>query len=125
MARNERILVVEDDAEVRELSLRALTYAGYRVIEADSGEQALELMADGDPRPDLVITDVVLTGMNGRQLAETIREIWPDLPVLYISGYAADIIAEHGFLEEDIDMLEKPFSIAALTNKLREILDRK
>jgi len=125
MGSSETLLLVEDDAEVRELSLRALTYAGYRVIEADSGEQALELMADGDPRPDLVITDVVLTGMNGRQLAETIREIWPDLPVLYISGYAADIIAEHGFLEEDIDMLEKPFSIAALTNKLREILDRK
>jgi PAS domain S-box-containing protein len=116
------LLVVEDDAQVRQLAVRMLHGLGYRTVEACDGEKALETL-DEEPRIALLFTDVVLPGgMNGIELAKKARRLYPDLKVLFTSGYPEDALARHGPLEDDIELLAKPYHRADLANKLHAIL---
>jgi two-component system, cell cycle sensor histidine kinase and response regulator CckA len=117
----ETILVAEDEEMVRGLLARMLRLRGYRVIEAASGREAVAAAASGD-RIDLLITDVVMTDMNGRELANRLTASRPSLPVLFISGYTDESIAHHGVLEPGVRLLEKPFSAETLVGRVREIL---
>lgn len=118
----ETILLVEDEEKVREAATLILTSRGYRVIAAESGEAALELL-DAAPRIALVLTDVVMRGMNGRQMVGIIRSRQPGIKVLYMSGYTDDAVVRHGVIEAKEAFLQKPFTPFTLTKKVREVLD--
>ena len=120
----ETILVVEDDPGVREVAARALLSAGYRVLTAVSGEQALAMAAATEPI-HLLLTDVVMPGMNGRELAARLLPLHTETRVLYTSGYAEDIIAHHGVLDAGVELLSKPYSIDVLVRRVRRVLDRR
>ena len=121
---SETILVVEDNAMVRALACRALRAFGYDVVDAHDGGAALDVAAARADALHLLLTDVVMPGMNGRELYERLAGTRPDLKVLYMSGYADDVVAHHGALDEGVDFLQKPFTLDALSQKVREILDR-
>jgi len=121
----ETVLVVEDDPRVREVTVRALRGAGYRVLEAGSGRAALEAAATAAPPPRLVVTDVVMPDMSGREVAETLQRRLPGLRFLYVSGYTQDTIVHHGVLDSGIEFLSKPFTPSALLSRVRELLDGK
>jgi hypothetical protein len=118
----ETLLIVEDQAEVRRLALSILKANGYRLLEAGNAEQALGLSANYSGKIDLLVTDVIMPGLNGRQLADRLVEERPGLKVLYTSGYSADVIALHGSLEPGMEYLPKPFGAAQLAAKVREVL---
>ena len=116
------ILVVEDDDRVRQMTTEALIELGYTVVAAPGGAQALaELQAR--PRIDLLFTDIVMPGMNGRQLVETAHKIKPELKVLYTTGYTRNAIVHNGMLDPGIALLPKPFSLHDLAVKLRQVLE--
>jgi CheY-like chemotaxis protein len=117
----ETVLVVEDDAQVRMLILEVLRDLKYRALEASSPEQALAAI-DSHGRIDLMISDVGLPGLNGRQLAEIARKRKPDLKILFITGYAAQAGIRGEFLDAGMDMMMKPFALDALTEKIREMI---
>ncbi|HWB81166.1 MAG TPA: PAS domain S-box protein [Nannocystaceae bacterium] len=119
---HETILVVEDDPIVRRVTVRGLTRLGYTVLEASNGEEALEI-ADREGPIDLLLTDVVMPRMSGRELAERLREVQPGTIVLFASGYTANAIVHHGVLDAGIEFLPKPFSIAVLNARIRQLLD--
>lgn len=119
----ETVLVVEDQEQVRRLVCRILSRDGYHVLAAEGGEDALELAATHQGPIDLLITDVMMSGMNGRELGERMAEARPGLRVLYMSGYTADLIGDQG-LSPAAPLIQKPFTTAALTAKVREVLDR-
>lgn len=119
--RDETILLVEDDAGVLDLGRTMLETLGYRVLTAASPSQALELVQQ-TKSIDLLLTDVVMPEMNGAQLAQQLRELRPELRVLYMSGYTADIIAHHGVLHQDIHFLQKPFDLQTISVKVHEAL---
>ncbi len=117
------ILVVEDATAVRDLAVRTLREAGYVVLEASSGRQAIEV-AERAPGPiRLLLADVVMPEMNGRTVAERLAAWHPGLRVLYMSGYARDAIAQHGVLEPGTEFLAKPFTPTALLARVRAVLD--
>jgi DNA-binding NtrC family response regulator len=118
----ERVLVVEDEEGVRAVVTRALSEAGYRVLEADSGEAALELLARDADGIDLLLTDIVLKGINGKELATKVLELLPDVPVIYISGYTDGEIARRGLLGPEAAFLQKPFSPDAIVRAVAENL---
>ncbi len=120
---SETCLLVEDQDMVRDLALRALRGKGYTVLEAGSGIRALEAAEKYADEIDLLITDVVMPGMNGKQLFERIRKLKPDLKVLYMSGYTENAIAHHGVLDSGINFLQKPFRPQELARRVRKILD--
>jgi PAS domain S-box-containing protein len=120
---SETILVVEDEETVRRLVVRILEHKGYCVLEAPSGPEALELVASARPDVQLLLTDVVMPGMSGRQLADRLTAELDGLRVLYMSGYTDDAIVDHGLLEKGIAYISKPFSTRALAQKVREVLD--
>jgi two-component system cell cycle sensor histidine kinase/response regulator CckA len=122
-ARGERLLLVEDNDAVRGLMSRVLESSGYALVEAASPREALELAATTKEPIDLLVTDVVMPGMNGRQLSNMLREERPDLPVLYISGYTDEAMISRGLLPPGTAFLQKPFSVDQLQHALREILD--
>jgi two-component system cell cycle sensor histidine kinase/response regulator CckA len=107
--RGERVLVVEDEEDVREVVTRALRDAGYAVLEAASGEAAIRLL-NGQNRIDLLLTDMVLKGISGRELAARVTRLQPDLPVIFISGYTDGEIARRGLLHPEAFFVQKPFS---------------
>jgi signal transduction histidine kinase len=120
----ETILLVEDAALVRTLARQVLETAGYRVLEAESGEAALRICESiNGTRIDLLLTDVVMPGMSGNDMSKILLAKQPDMPVLYMSGYTDDAIVQHGVLEPGINFLQKPFSPGALAVKVREVLD--
>jgi len=120
----ETILLVEDDPGVLDFSLSVLNRLGYTVLKAESGEAALHV-AEGYPAPiHLLLTDVIMPGMNGRILADQLLRARPDLRVLFTSGYTENIIVHHGVLEDGINFLGKPFTAAALAQKVRDILNQ-
>lgn len=119
---SEVILLAEDERGVRELSRQYLEMAGYTVIEAEDGHTALELAAMHDGPIHLLMTDVVMPGINGRELAERVARIRPEIRVLYMSGYTDQVIVHQGILESGAVLLQKPFTLATLATKLREIL---
>lgn len=109
---------------MRTIAIRSLERQGYTVHNADSGQSALALFEELKGAVDLLLTDVVMPGMNGRELAEQMLARFPSLRVVFTSGYTDDIIAHHGVLEEGIDFLPKPYSPSSLATKVREVLDR-
>jgi len=121
----ERILLVEDDEEVRRAVADMTRSFGYRVTEAKDGEQALSMLRTG-LQVDLLFTDVVMSGaISGRTLADRARELVPSLAVLFTSGYTENAIIHHGRLEEGLHLLSKPYREAELSRKLRAVLDRR
>jgi nitrogen-specific signal transduction histidine kinase len=120
--RGERVLFVEDDDSVRRIACTALRNRGYEVIGAESGAQALEALA-GATAFDLVVTDVVMPGMDGREFVQRAREGHPTLRVLYTSGYTDDDVLVRGVSRAEVQFLPKPYSIATLVAKVREVLD--
>ena len=120
----ETILLVDDEPVVRRIARVALEEAGYLVIEASGGEEALSIALARSITVALLITDVVMPRMGGTELAHKLEEACPDVRVLYVSGYTANVVSHHGILEADLDFLQKPFSSIELLTKVREILDR-
>jgi PAS domain S-box-containing protein len=120
---SETILLVEDEELVRNLAVEILEQYGYAVIAAANGEEGLRLCKSFTGRIDLMITDVVMPQMSGRELAEKIAALWPETRVLYMSGYTDDAIVRHGILDEQMAFIQKPFLPDALARKARELLD--
>jgi CheY-like chemotaxis protein len=118
----ETILLVEDETNVRRVAHRFLQKQGYTVLEADHPQVALEICQQSRGQIDLLITDVIMPTMNGRELAEQLVSAYPRLKVLYISGYTDDVLSEQGMLATEMMLLEKPFSSEALAQKVREAL---
>jgi len=119
----ETILLAEDSAGLRTLATRVLEPAGYTVLGAATGEEALRLLEGYEERVHLLLSDVVMPGMSGRHLAERLAQTHPGMKVLYMSGYTSDTIVQHGVLEAQVHFLNKPFTAAALLRKIREVLD--
>lgn len=119
----ESVVVVEDDPAVRMLVLNVLSELGYRAFEAEDARSALPLL-ESPMRVDLLVTDVGLPGMNGRQLAEIARQHRPGLKVLFMTGYAEKAAERQGFLEPGMDLMAKPFSIEELAQKIRQMIGR-
>jgi len=120
----EHILLVEDNEELRHSTKAVLQAMGYRVTVAADGERGLKTF-EASPRGfDLVVTDVVMPGMSGRELVDRIRWLHPDVRVLFVSGYTDNVILRHGIMEGEVDFLEKPFAVDRLVQKVREVLDR-
>ncbi len=119
----ETILLVEDEPELLKLMKTALEGKGYTVIAIGSPRQAISLIGEHAGRIDLLITDVVMPEMNGRELRDRVLALRGNMKVLYISGYTADVIARHGILDGNVMFLEKPFTIGALAAKVRSVLD--
>jgi PAS domain S-box-containing protein len=119
----ETILVVEDEGGVRMLIRAILEVNGYRVLEAARGREALDILAQNPSAVALMITDVVMPEMSGRELAERARTAAPDMKVLFISGYTDEAIVQHGVLRPGIPFLQKPFTHEALAQKIRSLLD--
>jgi PAS domain S-box-containing protein len=121
----ETVLVVEDDDGVRRLVCSVLAHHGYRVIDTTGAEECLRLVAAHAGPIDLMLTDVVMPQMNGRELYLRLALLRPDLEVLFMSGYTSDEIAHHGVLDDGVELIQKPVRIRTLTGKVREILDRR
>jgi CheY-like chemotaxis protein len=120
---DETVLLVEDEDGVRRLVGTVLGNLGYTVLEAATPGEALALAAARTEHVALIVTDIVLPGMHGRELAEELVRTWPRARVLYVSGYAEDAIVEHGVLAPDLEFLPKPFTASDLGRKVREVLD--
>ncbi|MGB8439819.1 MAG: PAS domain S-box protein [Candidatus Acidiferrales bacterium] len=119
---SETVLLVEDEKGVRELAREYLELTGYTVIAAEDGHTALELAAMHVGPIQLLMTDVVMPGISGRELAGRVKTIRPEIKVLFMSGYTDQAVVHHGILDTDAALLQKPFTMAALAAKLREIL---
>jgi CheY-like chemotaxis protein len=119
----ETVLVVEDAASVRMVTRQVLERYGYAVLEAPNGDTALHLAAKHHGPIHLLLTDVVMPGLSGRQLAEQLAQLRPDMKVLYASGYADRAIVHHGILESGIAYLSKPFTPETLGRRVRQVLD--
>jgi PAS domain S-box-containing protein len=119
----ETILLVEDEPAILEVAAEILIRQGYRVLAASSPEEALRLAGQCGGAIALLLTDVVMPGMNGRELAKRLQSLYPHLKRLFMSGYTSDIIAHHGVLDEGVHFIQKPFTLAGLAAKVREVLD--
>jgi len=120
---NETVLLVEDEPVVRELAVATLREKGYTVVEAGNGEEGLRLAQQHDGKIDLVLTDVVMPVMGGKEMADALRTSHPDTKVLFTSGYTEDALGHHGVLRPGILFLPKPYLTATLARKVREVLD--
>ena len=121
---SETILVVEDEEAVRKIAKLALESHGYTVIEAGNGPAAIELVGRYPKQIHLVVSDVVMPGMSGRELSVELRKMRNDFRLLFISGYTDDAVVRHGIVKADEAFLQKPFSPSSLARKVREVLDR-
>ncbi len=122
---HETVLLVEDEPMILEMTTRMLERLGYTVLTAGTPNEAVRLAQKHPARIDLLLTDVVMPEMNGRDLAKNLLSIYPDIRQLFMSGYTANVIAHHGVLDEDVHFIQKPFSIRDLAEKVREALDHK
>ena len=119
----ETILLVEDETNLRRLTRQYLETQGYKILEAEDGAAALQIVDGYHGAIDLLLTDVIMPGMNGRELATNIAKLLPDVRVLYMSGYTENAIGHDGTLDAGINLLQKPFSLPALKDRVREVLD--
>jgi len=119
----ETILLVEDEANLRYLAGQFLEKQGYRVVEAADGAAAMQIAVAHEGVIHLLLTDVIMPGMNGRELAQRISEIRPNVKVLYMSGYTENVIGHNGMLDAGVRLLQKPFNLRDLKAKVREVLD--
>ena len=117
------ILVVEDETAVRNLATRVLHSAGYTVVTASNATEALSLLDRHEGTVDLMLTDLVMPGMSGRELAERLADIRPGIKVLYTSGYTDDTVLRHGVIDNSAQFIGKPYTVTELTRKVRELLD--
>jgi PAS domain S-box-containing protein len=122
---DETILVVEDEDVVRMLACRGLRELGYTVLESRHGREALDLVETGRPSIDLVISDVVMPELSGRELGARLAVLQPALPVLYMSGYTGEDVVQRGLLEPGVPFQQKPFTPEGLARKVRDMLDRR
>ena len=118
----EKVLLVEDEPAVRNVTRAQLESLGYRVIACANAAEALQVVEALSEPVDLLLTDVVMPGMNGRELAARIAERQPGLRVLFTSGYGEEVIARHGVLETGVLLLQKPFALSRLASLVREAL---
>ncbi len=121
----ETVLVAEDDQATRKLVCNTLQPLGYKVLEASDGAEALEVSNSYGGEIDVLLTDVIMPGFNGRELAKKVLAARPGIEVIYMSGYTDEIIASHGVLDPGVSFLQKPLSPSVLANKLRAVLDSK
>nr|WP_321464895.1 AAA family ATPase [uncultured Desulfobulbus sp.] len=121
--RKETILLAEDDAMVRELADSILREFGYEVLTAANGLEALQLLKDCTEVPDLLITDVIMPEMGGQELAEQVKLRWPNMRIIFVSGYTGGAIHHNGVLSGDVEFLQKPFTAQAIAQKVRDVLD--
>jgi len=119
------LLVVDDQPFARRVAYRILSEAGYRVLEAEDGEEALGALQLTGSRVDLLIIDVVMPGLDGVELAGRVWEQWPDKRILFMSAHAAEVLAEHGLAYLDVPFLAKPFTRDEALAKVREALERR
>ncbi len=117
------MLLVEDEEAVRALAGTVLQRNGYRVLEAPRGPEAVEIFERHEGPINLLLTDVVMPGMSGRELAERLRRLSPELKVLYMSGYREEALDGRGLANQGRAFLQKPFTPSALTHRVRELLD--
>jgi len=120
---SETVLIVEDDDSLRKLARTVLKQNGYKVLEAENGEDALRVSETHDGSIELMITDVVMPKMSGKETAERLQLLYPQMKVIYMSGYTDDAIVHHGVLAPGLNFLEKPFTPENLARKVREVLD--
>jgi two-component system cell cycle sensor histidine kinase/response regulator CckA len=120
---SETVMLVEDEDMVRKLASELLVDAGYIVLEANGGEEAIKLCKQHSEPIDLLITDVVMPKMSGKQVAEQLLALHPETKVLFMSGYTDEAIVHHGVVDSNIAFIQKPFSERALAHKIREVLD--
>ena len=118
----EIILVVEDEERVRHISVDTLRELGYTVVQASDAAQALSVLTM-QPRVDLLFTDIVMPGMNGRLLAEQAADAWPGIKILYTTGYTRNAIVHNGVLDANVALISKPFTVEQLAVKVRQVLD--
>jgi CheY-like chemotaxis protein len=116
------VLLVEDEDALRQVACRILTRAGYHVLAANGGAQALHLVQSHPDPIDLLLTDVVMPHMLGNEVAARVRTMRPDIPVLYMSGYAQPVLTENGTLPDGVIIVEKPFTSRELLDRIRTIL---
>ncbi len=121
---DETVLVVEDDANVRDYLLGVLRDLAYRVVVASNAQAALRVLVDDNNRVDLLLTDVVMPGLNGRELARRAKALRPGLRVLYMTGYSRNAVVHQGRLDDGVDLIQKPVSQSHLATRIRQILDR-
>jgi two-component system cell cycle sensor histidine kinase/response regulator CckA len=121
---SETVLIVEDDDSLRKLTRTVLKQRGYKILEAENGEDALRISKEHEGSIDLMITDVVMPKMSGKETAERLQPLHPQMKVIYMSGYTDDAIVHHGVLAAGLNFLEKPFSLEGLARKVREVLDK-
>jgi two-component system cell cycle sensor histidine kinase/response regulator CckA len=119
----ETILLVEDSDSLRAVTKEFLQLAGYKVVETRDGKDALRAAQVHEEKIDLLLTDVVMPGMNGPELAKEIKKIHPETRILFVSGYTSDFIAHRGVLEAGVSLLTKPFTRSGLTQKVREMFN--
>jgi CheY-like chemotaxis protein len=119
----ETILLVEDETNLRRLARQYLETQGYKILEAEDSAAALQIVAGHQGAIDLLLTDVIMPGMNGRELAARIAKLVPAIRVLYMSGYTENAVGHDGMLDAGINLLQKPFSLPALKDRVREVLD--
>ena len=118
------ILIVEDDEHVREMSCAVLRRRGYKVLTAETGEDALEILGKEKARVDLLLTDVVMPGISGKELYDLVAPKQPGMRVIFMSGYVGEVLASKGINGSSINFIQKPFSVQSLTNKIRNVLDQ-
>jgi CheY-like chemotaxis protein len=116
------VLVVEDELAVRQVVAAALRSSGYKVLEAGSGEEAMRRLRRHEGPLHLLLTDLVMPRMNGRQLADSVRTLYPEVEVLFMSGYTDDVLLRQGGSDAQRSFLQKPFTMEVLTQKVREVL---
>ncbi|MFA5802539.1 MAG: PAS domain S-box protein [Thermoleophilia bacterium] len=118
----ETLLIVEDETSILDIARQSLGGAGYKVLTAGTAGEAIDMINEYTGTIDLLITDVIMPGMNGKDLCDKVKELRPDVRVLFMSGYTADVISNRGVIEEGDEFLQKPFSISALAEKVRDVL---
>ena len=119
---NETVLVVEDEPDLRALICKSLQAEGYRVLQAENGESALNVIAAASQRIGIMITDIVMPKMNGIKLAERVRALSLETRILFVSGYADRVFERAGSFEPEANFIEKPFDLDVLLAKVRSVL---
>ncbi|MBC2694980.1 MAG: response regulator, partial [Desulfobacteraceae bacterium] len=120
---SETVLIVEDDDNLRKFAQKALRQHGYKLLVAENGEDALKVCKEYDGQIDLMITDVVMPKMGGRETADRLQPLYSQMKVIYMSGYTNNAIVRHGVLAPELNFLEKPFTPKGLAREVRETLD--